>query len=131
MVEESRFGVEKSGIRDQGSGFSVEDSRIRIQESGHPPSKVDHIEPIPQVAPSKMKMCHPRKWLQNIVDLVRLGGRVGVEGSFLARKGVGSSTLEICSYGRPTRGTVSGTMRSMCGADAGCLAMNYHSLGNA
>ena len=33
-----------------------------------------------------------------------------------------------CSYERPTRGTVSGTMRSMCGADAGCLAINYQSL---
>ena len=29
---------------------------------------------------------------------------------------------------RPTRGTVGGTMRSMCGADAGCLAINYQSL---
>ena len=27
-----------------------------------------------------------------------------------------------------TRGTVCGTMRSMCGADAGCLAINYQSL---
>ena len=33
-----------------------------------------------------------------------------------------------CSYERPTRGTVGGTMRSMCGADAGCLAINYQSL---
>jgi len=33
-----------------------------------------------------------------------------------------------CSYVRPTRGTVCGTMRSMCGADAGCLAINYQSL---
>ena len=33
-----------------------------------------------------------------------------------------------CSYQRPTRGTVCGTMRSMCGADAGCLAINYQSL---
>ena len=33
-----------------------------------------------------------------------------------------------CSHERPTRGTVSGTMRSMCGADAGCLAINYQSL---
>ena len=32
-----------------------------------------------------------------------------------------------CSYERPTRGTVCGTMRSMCGADAGCLAINYQS----
>ena len=29
------------------------------------------------------------------------------------------------SYERPTRGTVCGTMRSMCGADAGCLAINH------
>ena len=35
-----------------------------------------------------------------------------------------------CSYERPTRGTVCGTVRSMCGADAGCLAMNYQSLSN-
>ena len=28
-----------------------------------------------------------------------------------------------------TRGAVCGTMRSMCGADAGCLAMNCQSLG--
>ena len=29
-----------------------------------------------------------------------------------------------CSYERPTRGTVRGTMRSICG----CLAINYQSL---
>ena len=29
-----------------------------------------------------------------------------------------------CSDERPTRGTVCGTMRSMCGADVGCLAIN-------
>ena len=33
-----------------------------------------------------------------------------------------------CSYERPTRGTVCGTMRSMCGDDAGCLAIDYQSL---
>ena len=33
-----------------------------------------------------------------------------------------------CSYERPTRGTVCGTMRSMCGADAGCSAIDYQSL---
>ena len=33
-----------------------------------------------------------------------------------------------CSYERPTRGTLCGTMRSMCGADAGCLAINCQSL---
>ena len=33
-----------------------------------------------------------------------------------------------CSYERPTRGTVCGTMRSMCGADAGCVAIHYQSL---
>ena len=33
-----------------------------------------------------------------------------------------------CSSERPTRGTVGGTMRSMRGADAGCLAINYQSL---
>ena len=33
-----------------------------------------------------------------------------------------------CSYERPARGTVCGTMRSMCGADAGCLAINHQSL---
>ena len=33
-----------------------------------------------------------------------------------------------CSCERPTRGTVCGTMRSMCGADASCLAINYQSL---
>ena len=33
-----------------------------------------------------------------------------------------------CSYERPTRGTICRTMRSMCGADAGCLAINYQSL---
>ena len=33
-----------------------------------------------------------------------------------------------CSYARPTRGTVCGTMRSMYGADAGCLAVNHRSL---
>ena len=36
-----------------------------------------------------------------------------------------------CSYERPTRGTVCGTMRSMCGADAGCLAIIYQSLSAA
>ena len=33
-----------------------------------------------------------------------------------------------CLYERPTRGRVCGTMRSMCGADAGCLAIKYQSL---
>ena len=33
-----------------------------------------------------------------------------------------------CSYERPTRSTVCGTMCSMCGADAGCLAIKYQSL---
>ena len=33
-----------------------------------------------------------------------------------------------CSYERPTRDTVCGTMRSMCGADAGCLAISFQSL---
>jgi hypothetical protein len=32
------------------------------------------------------------------------------------------------SYERPTRGTVYGTMRSMCGADAGGSATNHQSL---
>ena len=31
-----------------------------------------------------------------------------------------------CSFERPTWGTVCGTMRSMCGADAGCLAIHYN-----
>ena len=33
-----------------------------------------------------------------------------------------------CSYERPLRGTVTGTMRSMCRADAGCLVIDYRSL---
>ena len=33
-----------------------------------------------------------------------------------------------CLYAQPTRGTVCGTMRSMCSADAGCLAINDQSL---
>ena len=33
-----------------------------------------------------------------------------------------------CLYERPTRGTVCGTMRSMFGVDAGCLAIHYQSL---
>ena len=40
----------------------------------------------------------------------------------------GSNPSGKCSYERPTRGTVCGTVRSMCGADAGCLAINYQSL---
>jgi len=32
-----------------------------------------------------------------------------------------------CSYERPTRGTVCGTIRSMCGADAFFLTINYQS----
>ena len=32
-----------------------------------------------------------------------------------------------CWHDWPTRGTVCGTLRSMCGADAGCLAINYQS----
>ena len=35
---------------------------------------------------------------------------------------------ERCSSEQPTRGTVCGTMRSMCGPDAGCSAINYQSL---
>ena len=33
-----------------------------------------------------------------------------------------------CSCQQPTQGTFCGTMHSMCGADAGCLAINYQSL---
>jgi len=33
-----------------------------------------------------------------------------------------------CSYERPTRGTVCGTVSSMCGADAGYSAIDYQSL---
>ena len=33
-----------------------------------------------------------------------------------------------CSNERPARGTVCGTMRSMCSADAGCSATNYQTL---
>ena len=33
-----------------------------------------------------------------------------------------------CSYERPIRGTVCGTMRSMCDADAGCSAIDSQSL---
>ena len=40
----------------------------------------------------------------------------------------GSNPSGKCSSERPTRGTLCGAMRSMCGADAGCLAMNYQSL---
>ena len=39
-----------------------------------------------------------------------------------------SNSSGKCTYERPTRCTVCGTMRSMCGADAGRLAINYHSL---
>ena len=39
-----------------------------------------------------------------------------------------SNPSEKCSYERPTRGILGGTMRSMCGADASCLAINYQSL---
>ena len=35
-----------------------------------------------------------------------------------------SNPSRKCSYERPTRGTVCGTMRSMCGADAAYLAIN-------
>ena len=39
-----------------------------------------------------------------------------------------SNPSRKCSSERPTQGTVCGTMRSTCGADAGCLAINYQSL---
>ena len=44
------------------------------------------------------------------------------------RRRWGSNPSGKCSYERPTRGTLCGTMRSMRGADAGCLAINYQSL---
>ena len=44
------------------------------------------------------------------------------------RRRWGSNPSGKCSHERPTRGTVCGTMRGMCGADAGCLAINYQSL---
>ena len=53
------------------------------------------------------------------------GNRQQVEGS---GRRWSSNPSGKCSYERPTRGTVCGTMRSMCGADAGCLAINYQSL---
>ena len=55
--------------------------------------------------------------------------RQGVRHTFACRGSRWSSNPSgKCSYERPTRGTVCGTMRSMCGADAGCLAINYQSL---
>ena len=51
---------------------------------------------------------------------------------FMSRQVLGrrwsSNPFGKCSYERPTQGTVCGTMHSMCGTDAGCLAMNYQSL---
>ena len=41
-----------------------------------------------------------------------------------------SSPSEKCSHARPTRGTVCSTMRDMCGAGAGGLAINYPSPDN-
>ena len=39
-----------------------------------------------------------------------------------------SNPSERFSYERSTRGKLCGTMRSMCGADAGCFAINYQAL---
>ena len=70
-------------------------------------------------------------------DTMRVAGRgrTGGSGGAIGQKkkrGKGrrwsSNPSGKCSYERPTRGTVCGTMRSMCGADAGCLAINYQSL---
>ena len=36
--------------------------------------------------------------------------------------------LRVQRWGRTSRGTVCGTLRKMCGADAGCLAINYQSV---
>ena len=41
-----------------------------------------------------------------------------------------SDPSEKCSHERPTRGTVRSTMRDMCGAGAGGLAIKYQSLDN-
>ena len=45
----------------------------------------------------------------------------------LLRRRWTSNPSEKILYERPTRGTVCGTLRSMCGADAGCLAINDQS----
>ena len=39
-----------------------------------------------------------------------------------------SNAFGKCSYEQPTRGTVCGKMRSMCGPDAACFAIHYQSL---
>ena len=53
----------------------------------------------------------------------RLKGRVP-QHSCVGRRW-SSNPAGKCSYERLTRGRVCGTMRSMCGADAGCLAIHH------
>ena len=46
----------------------------------------------------------------------------------LQGRGWSSNQSRKCSYEQPTRVTVCGTMRSICGANADCLATTYQSL---
>jgi len=56
--------------------------------------------------------------------------RVSVKNSLSGRRRrwISKNPSGKSSYERPTRGTVCGTMRSICGADAGCLVIIDQSL---
>ena len=101
--------------------------------SGYPSSEYTCISPgrailqgrIPQVA-RRSTLTTERSWAGP-----RAYGRVYGPAHHLRDRHQGggkrwsSNPSGKCSYERPTRGTVCGTMRGTCGADAGCLATHY------
>ena len=92
-------GVRQAVIRGvPGSGFRVQSSGFRVQDSGF-----------------SVQARHLPSGLAMSTDCCV----VPCLGRWPSRK---------WSYERPTRGIVCGTMRSMCCADAGCLAIDYQFL---
>ena len=93
-----------------------------------------HPTALPTVAPYTLSVPEqlPVTRLTPLPRAARAPGRapgLGFRVEGLVGRRWSSNPSGKCSYERPTRGTVCGTMRSMCGADAGCLAINYQSLG--
>ena len=105
-------------MRVEGSGFRVEGlegRRLRLQGLDGPACK--------RKGPHSIQVHLKKKRAHLGIGQARLG--MVFWGTL---KSWSSNSSGKCSYERPTRGTVCGTMRSMCGADAGCSAINYLSL---
>ena len=73
-------------------------------------------------------ICTHTRVLDTRMRVLNTGRRLSCQSRVSCATRLSSNPSGKCSYERPTRGRVCGTMRSMCGADAGCSAINYQPL---